>query len=106
MAIARAVRPTVIVAGGVMRTRELRRKTDQSVYGNEIIVGQSTGAQIGVTVYLRDGVSDVPIPSVGEFFACEATVEESPQFGASLNYAGSGASTLDQIYSSLAVASK
>lgn len=106
MAIARAVRPSVIVAGGVTRTRELRRKTDQSVYGNEVIVGQDSGAQIGVTIYLRDGVSVAPIPSVGEFFACEATVEESREFGASLNYAGTGASTLDQIYSSLASASK
>ncbi len=69
MAIARAVRPSVIVAGGVARTRELRRKTDQSVYGHEVIVAQDNGANIGVTVYLRGGVSAAPIPSVGEYFA-------------------------------------
>lgn len=106
MAIARAVRPTVIVAGGVARTRELRRKSDGNVYGSEVVVAQDSGANIGVTIYMRDGVPAAPIPGVGEFFACEATVEESRDFGASLIYEGSPAGTLDLIHSALSVGSK
>jgi hypothetical protein len=106
MAISRSVRPTVIVAGGVERTRELRRKADNEVYGHEVVLAQESGAQVAVTIYSRNGSPVAPIPGVGEFFAAEASVEESRDFGASLIYEGSAASILDQIHSALSVGAK
>jgi len=100
MAISRTVRPSVIVAGVVSRTRELKRKTDNGVYATEVVLSQDSGAQVGVTVYLRE--NPTPIPSLGEVWACEATVEESREYGASLNYEGSAENALDALYSSTA----
>ncbi len=88
MAISRAVRPTVLVVGSVVRLRELRRKADKSVYGGEVTLQQDSGAQIAVTVYARDDGSTPVVPPIGSFWAVECSVEESREFGASLNYEG------------------
>lgn len=104
MAIARSVRPSVLVAGEVVRVRELRRKADQTQYGTEVVVGQDSGAQIGVTVYLN---KDAPaIPPLGSFWVAEAEVEESREFGASLTWASPGFDLLDRIHSALTTAGK
>lgn len=100
MAISRSVRPSVIVAGGVVRVRRLRRKSDNTLYGHEVVLSQDSGAQVAVTIYERDDFS-APSPGVGEFFAAEVTVEESRDYGATLIYEGSPVSTLDLIHSSL-----
>lgn len=103
MAIARSVRPSVLVAGEVARVRELRRKADNTQYGTEVVVSQDSGAQIGVTVYES---AKTPIPAVGAFWVAEAEVEESRDFGASLTWASPGFDLLDRIHSALSTAGK
>lgn len=105
MAIARSVRPTVLIAGNVERTRELRRKKDQTIYGHEIVVKQREGALVGYTIYLNDE-APVRIPSPLEFVVAECSVEESRDFGTSLNWESNGADTLDFIVSTLSTARK
>lgn len=100
MAISKAVRPSVLVFGFVRSIRELKRRADQSVYGAEVLLQQESGAQLAVTFYDPDG-SGVLLPGVGEFFAAEASVEESRDYGASLAYVASAANVVDLIQSTL-----
>lgn len=103
MAIARSVRPSVLVAGEVARIRELRRKSDNTQYGTEVVVAQDSGAQIGVTVY--DSAATA-IPKVGDYWVAEADVEESRDYGASLTWSSPGFDLLDRIHSALSTAGK
>lgn len=104
MGIARSVRPTVLVAGGVVRVKDLLRKADKARYGTEIVIAQDSGAQVAVTVYDSAGLH--ALPAVGEFFVAECSVEESRDFGASLSYETNGVNLLDQIHSALSVSGK
>ena len=97
MAIARTTKPTVLVLGAVVRTRELRRKADQTLYGHEVILQQDSGAAVAVTVYERDGAAAVSLPSIGDMWAAECAVDEHREYGATLVYEGSAASALDLI---------
>ena len=101
MAISRSVRPSVLVAGVVDRVRELRKKSDNSVYGHEVVVAQPTGAQAAYTMYTGRG--GAVVPQAGEFVTAECTIEESRDFGASLAYESAGHDMLDQIHSALSV---
>lgn len=95
MAIGRSIRPHVVLAGTVERTRELRKKSDQSVYGNEVTVKQEHGANAAFTIYLN---KDSPsVPSVGEYVAIEASVEESRDFGTSLAFEKFAFDALDKM---------
>jgi hypothetical protein len=96
MAITRTVKPTVIVLGTATRTRELRRKIDNTLYGYEVVVQQDSGAQVAVTMYEREGAV-VSLPSIGDMVAAECTVDEHREYGATLVYEGSAASALDLI---------
>lgn len=100
MAIGRSIRPLVIIAGYVERTRELKRKADQSVYGVEVTLKQSNDAVAAFTLYDRPGTP--PAPSVGEFVAVECSVEESREFGTSLGFERFAFDALDLIHSNLA----
>lgn len=104
MGISRSVRPAVLLAGVVQRTRELRKKSDQSVYGHEVVVAQESGAQAAFTMYIGQNGPVAPVPSVGEFATAECTIEESRDFGATLVYESAGHALLDQIHSALSVA--
>ncbi|WP_449280972.1 hypothetical protein [Leucobacter sp.] len=99
MAIARTVRPTVIIAGEVERTRELKRKSDQSVYAKEITIRQDAGALASITMYDRPGTP--PVPQIGEFIAAECSIEESREFGASLGFERPAFDALDRIATGL-----
>ena len=101
MAISRSVRPSVLVAGEVVRVRELRRKSDQSTYGSEVILAQPSGAQIAVTIYDSAAASIRQFPEVRDFFTAECTVEESRDYGATLIYESEGLDTLDRVHSAL-----
>lgn len=105
MAISRSVRPAVLVAGVVQRTRELRKKSDNSVYGHEVVLGQPSGAQAAFTQYLGQNGPAAPVPAPGEFVTAECTIEESRDYGATLVYENPGHDMLDQIHSALSVSS-
>lgn len=99
MAIGRSIRPLVIVAGNVERTRELKRKSDGSVYGLEVTLKQSNHAVAAFTIYSRPGA---PVaPAIGEFVAVECSVEESREFGTSLGYERPAYDAIDLIQSNL-----
>lgn len=104
MAIAKVVRPNVIVAGEVVRISERRRKNDQTLYAHEVVIAQENGAQVGVIVYQRDNGDNIELPQPGSFFAAECTIEESREFGASLNFDRWPFDQLDRITSALAAA--
>lgn len=99
MAIGRSIRPRVLVAGYVEGTRELKRKADNSVYANEVRIKQENDAVLAFTMYDRPGTP--PIPLVGEFVAVECSVEESREYGTSLNFERPGYDALDLIQSAL-----
>lgn len=103
MAIGRTIRPVVILAGHVVGVRELRRKADQSIYGHRVTVKQSNDAEAEFTVYDRP---DAPtgLPAIGEFVAAECSVEESRDFGTSLNFERHAYDALDVIQSNLGAA--
>jgi len=100
MAIARVTRPTVVVFGTVESTRELRKKADQSVYGHDVTIRQENGALLAIRVYNRPE-SPIELPYVGQFYAVETTVEESRDYGTSLNYERPAANALDLIVTGL-----
>lgn len=103
MGIARTVRPMVIIAGTVDSTRELRKKADGTVYGHDVTLRQENGAAAAFRVYLNDQ-KPVQIPQVSSFVAVEASVEESREYGTSLNFEGWAFDALDRISSNLQAA--
>lgn len=94
MAIARTVRPTVLVYGEVERIRDLKTKADQRLYGREVTLRQESGAGIAVTFYEDDYSS---VPDVAQAVIFEASVEESRDFGASLRFERPADAVLDRI---------
>lgn len=103
MAIGRSIRPRVLVAGYVESTRELKRKADNSVYAHEVRIKQENDAVLAYTMYDRPGVP--PTPGMGEFVAVECSVEESREYGTSLNYERPGFDLLDLVQSTLSASS-
>lgn len=101
MAIAKVVRPQVIVAGDVVRISERRRKSDQTLYAHEVVISQESGAQVGVLVYYRENGENIELPQPGTFFAAECSIEESREFGASLNFERWPFDQLDRISTGL-----
>lgn len=100
MAIARSVRPTVLVLGIVVRTQVRNRKSDNAAYADEVILAQDSGAQVAVTIYRRDGNPGTTLPTIGEQWSCEASVEESRDYGASLAFERTAERALDSLLAS------
>lgn len=100
MAIGRSIRPRVLIAGFVENIRELKRKADQGVYAHEVHLKQHNDAVAAFTMYSRDTEKE-GLPSVGEFVAVEASVEESREYGTSLNFEAPAYNALDLIHSNL-----
>lgn len=103
MAIGRSIRPLVIVAGTVERTRELvAKKGDNAgkVYGYEVVLKLSNDAVAGFTMYSR-AAEQYGVPAVGEYLAVECSVEESREYGTSLGFERPAFDALDLIQSKL-----
>ncbi len=104
MAIGRSIRPHVILDGTVERTRELRKKKDNSVYGHEIVLKQQHDAVAAFTIYQGNGAP--PVPAVGEYVAVEASVEESRDFGTSLAFEKFAFDALDRMHTAFNASKK
>lgn len=104
MAIGRTIRPHIIVSGFVDRVRALTKKIDGALYGHEVTVQQEHGAQAAYRIYARDDSPQPPQP--GDFVSVEASLEESRDFGASLNFERHAYDALDRIQSNLAGSKK
>lgn len=104
MAISRAVRPQAIVHGNVERIRDLKRKADNEIYGYEVVFAQDNGARVGVTLYQNAAAKIGHFPEVGDFLAWVVSIEESRDYGASLNYEAEAYSELDKIASAATAA--
>lgn len=102
MAIARSVRPRVLLHGVVDSVRELKKKPENGgeLYGHEVVVRQDGGALPAFTVYTRSGATF----AVGDFIAVECSLEESRNYGATLNYERPADSALDLIVSNMRAA--
>ncbi|MBC9928399.1 MULTISPECIES: hypothetical protein [unclassified Leucobacter] len=103
MAIARTVRPLVLIYGTVETSRELRKKPENGgdIYATEFTVKQPGGALLSYSIYAN---SSAPHPKIGSFVAAECSIEESRNFGASLSYERPGENALDLIASTLTAA--
>lgn len=102
MAIAKTVRPDVLLYGTVDSVRELKKKPENGgdLYGHEVTLRQPNGSAPAFTVYLSNDRQF----QVGEFCAVEVTIDESRQFGASLSYKRAADNALDQILNGLKAA--
>lgn len=103
MAIGRTIRPHILVAGTVERVRPLTKKADGALYAHEVTVTQEHGAQAAYRLYNGDNAPAAP--SIGDYVVVEASLEESRDFGASLNFERFAFDALDQIQSNLAALS-
>jgi len=85
MAIARPVRPEVLVGGVVTSVVSKKRREDNKIYRHDVTITQDSGAALAVEFWERDG-ADLPLPSVGTYVAMVAEVSESRDYGASLGF--------------------
>jgi len=72
MAIGTRTKPRLIVAGGVSRSREFRRKIDQELLGSNVEI-ETDGGGVSVTYWLSDGGR---VPAVGSYAALVVGVDE------------------------------
>lgn len=98
MAIGISNPPRLIVLGHVVQTKELRARADNRLYAQEVTVEQETGARLAVRVYERRDGSTPPLPRIGEFWPVEASVEESREYGTSLQYERDATAALDAAF--------
>lgn len=99
MAIGRTIRPHILVAGTVERVRPLTKKADGALYAHEVTVTQDHGAQVAYRLYSGDRAPAAP--SIGDYVVVEASLEESRDFGAFLNFERFAFDALDRITSAL-----
>lgn len=99
MAIGRTIRPHILVVGTVERVRPLTKKADGALYAHEVTVTQDHGAQAAYRLYSGDTAPAAP--SIGDYVVVEASLEESRDFGASLNFERFAFDALDRITSAM-----
>lgn len=88
MAIARTRRPRLMVTGVVTAVRDMETKDKSRIWGHDVTVDQDGGALLAVTIFVNDNFDPKSVPSVGTVWAAWVSVQESPQYGASLAYEG------------------
>ncbi len=103
MAIGRMIRPAVLVDGVVERVAERKSKKSGEVFAHEVTLKQHSDAVMTYTVYTRSR-EEYGLPAVGEFAAVECSVEESREWGTSLNFERPAFDALDRIQSALSAA--
>ncbi|WP_147107546.1 hypothetical protein [Nesterenkonia populi] len=80
------VSPYVLVGGEVQSVNPVARKADGQLLFHVVLLRQQHGGQIEVQVW--DNKDRPDLPEVGEFWAADCGMQESPDFGASLRWAG------------------